>query len=236
MPFGDLREQLVDVVIHGDDDAPAGDRPPSRVHPPGPHSGDRGAEAEFDAEGDQVAHDRVRRGARIRLQVGLDVRAADESLGAERGRPQEFRGFEHADASLTGCRLQHGELVVVSGGDQRARLSQPESRIPREAQPQVAREIGVAPRLATLRADAEVSEVADRRTDRPIRAVDDDRPQPTPDRRVRRTEADDAGADDDHIRRVESAIHRNTFRIHMARPSTTSTVARIISTMAVTVS
>ena len=44
------------------------------------------------------------------------------------------------------------------------------------------------------------------------------------------------GAGDDHIRRVVRAGHRNTFLIHIASPSTTSTVARIIRTIAVTVS
>ena len=44
-------------------------------------------------------------------------------------------------------------------------------------------------------------------------------------------EAHDARPDDGH---VESGRHRKTRRIHIASPSTTSTVTRIISTIVVT--
>ena len=91
-----------------------------------------------------------------------------------------------------------------------------------------------------------MAEVAYRRPDRGIRPVDDDHREAPPNSGVGRAEADDPRTHDDEIRAalsavalsraVLSAVHRNTFRIHIASPSTTSTVTRIISTIAVTVS
>jgi hypothetical protein len=92
---------------------------------------------------------------------------------------------------LAGRGFQHGHLIVVPGGDQRSRFAQPEARVLGEAQPQFARDVGVATGFSTLGTDAEVPEVADRGTDRRVGAVDDDHAQAAPDRSKCRAEADD---------------------------------------------
>ncbi len=115
-----------------DDDAAAGDRTARRVHVPRPHCGHRGAEPEVDAESRQVAHDRIGGRAGVGLQVALDVRSTDEALGAQRSEAPQLGRLQQSDPALAGCGVEHGELVIVPGGDQRARLAQPEARVPGE--------------------------------------------------------------------------------------------------------
>lgn len=106
VPLCDVGEQLIDVVVHGDDDAAAGDRTARRVHVPLPHCGHRGAEPEVDAEPREVAHDRIGGRAGVGLQIALDVRSTDE---AQQGRlPRAGEAEEHDD--LAAGHLQRGPL------------------------------------------------------------------------------------------------------------------------------
>ncbi len=120
----------------------------------------------------------------------------------------------------------------MSGHHERSRLAQPESRLAGKRQPDVPGLVAVASGLTGLRADAQVSEVADRRAVRLGGAINHDHPLTTAHRGIRGSEAHDSGADNGDVVR---AVHRNTFRIHIEIPSMASTVIRIMRTIAVTI-
>src|SRR5690606_5871216 len=102
--------------------------------------------------------------------------------------------------------LEHRELVLALGGDQRPGGAQPEPRIGRESLPDLRGGIREAACHTGLCADAEMAEVADRGPDGGGGAVQDDDAESPTDAGVGGTEPDDARADHDEVRGVRSGV------------------------------
>jgi hypothetical protein len=238
--LGQLGQQLVDVVVHRDHHRARVDAPAARLHAARGDRADLRAQPEAHAEGREVPADRGGSRARIHLQVARQHRAAHDVGLARRRQATDPVGVDHphragAERAVGGhrggCGLEQRELVGVPGDHVGAGRADPEGRVARQPEPQPARGDGVPERVAGLRRHAHVPEVPHARARGLRAALDDDHREAAAHGRVRRAEADDARADHDDVGALR---HRSTRRIHTAMPSTTRTVARIISTIAVT--
>ncbi len=119
--------------------------------------------------------------------VERQMRATDDATAIHRRPLAQLGGVEqdHLVAAVSCQLLQHRALVVGPRDHHCARLPHPEPGLLPELDPALACDPRQAQRLARLRGDSTVAEVANRRTDRPLVRVRHDN-RLAPPRRLRR--------------------------------------------------